>query len=155
VSGNVVTLSSIFSSTIVNTFSLVVGNVVNPYPAGVTSHFYGTIGVDTSNTTGTNSIVTITTALSACSFTFDPNYVYTNPANMMISLTTVNQFPTSGSIKVQFPFTRKWSQDLSTTRFMPITDGSMSCSSQSAVSLAPCRTSIPAFSAQEVSLAPW
>lgn len=135
ISGNVVTLSNIFTSDLVHTLSLVIGNVVNPYPAGQTSRFFGTIGVDTSNTTGTNSLVTITSALAACSFTFNPNFVYTNPTTMVVTITTVNQFPATGYINIQFPFNRRWSQDLDTTRLMPIVDGSMSCSSQSAVSL--------------------
>lgn len=153
-SGNVITLNNIFNSVYLNTFSLVIGNVVNPYPSGTTSHFYGTIGSSTSNTTGTNSVVTITTGTSACSFTFDPNSVETNPANMIISLTTVNQFPNTGYVGVQFPFTRKWSQDLDSTRYMPITDSSMACSSKSAVPPILARMLTPASSAAEAQPAP-
>ena len=48
-----------------------------------------------------------------------------------MTLTTVNSFPTTGTIGVQFASTRKWSQDLDSTRFMPITTGTMVCNNQS------------------------
>ncbi len=134
VSSNTVTLSNIFSSVLVQTFSLVISNVVNPYPAGQTGVFYGTIGPDTSNiTTATQSRVTITSATSSCGFTFNPNVVETSPTNITFTITTVNQFPVDGYIQMQFPFSRKWSQDLNSSRYMPILTGTMPCSSQSGV----------------------
>ena len=133
--GNVVTLSNLFSNTTVNTFSLIIGNVVNPYPAGQTSVFSGTIGADTSYaaTAGASNTVTITPAQSICSFTFNPNLVYTSPTDLIMTLTTVNEFPSLGTIGVQFPSSRKWSQDLDPARTMPISTGAMVCNSQSAV----------------------
>ena len=90
--GNVITLSNIFNNDIVHTFSLIVTNVQNPYPAGTTSVFSGTIGADTSfiNAFSTNSRVTIAPAASICSFTFTPTTVNSNTANLMMTLTTVN-----------------------------------------------------------------
>lgn len=87
--GNVITLSNIFSSVYVKTLTLKVVGVLNPYPAGQTSNFLGTIGSDSASSTDDSSVI-IVPATSACSFTFDPNTVYTNPANMIITITTIN-----------------------------------------------------------------
>jgi hypothetical protein len=76
---NQITLSGIFANnTILGTLTLLVGNVLNPYPAGKTSNFTGTIGSDTATANGVNSLVTITPATSFCSFTFLPNLVYSS-----------------------------------------------------------------------------
>jgi hypothetical protein len=142
--GNVITLSGIFNNVLVQTLTVVVANVSNPYPAGTTSIFSGSIGPDTSYTlnsaTTANSKVTISPAQSSCSFTFAPNSVYTSPTNLVMTLTTVNQFPAAGAILVQFPFSKVWSQDLVPTRTMPITTGAMVCTNQSAVPLPLART---------------
>ena len=132
-STNVLTLSNLFNNTIIKTLSIIVTNVLNPYPAGTTSNFSGTIGGNTAVPNGVYSVVTITAGASVCSFTFSPNYVYYNNSNMVFTLTTTNQFPSTGTILVKFPSNRLWSMDLNTTRYMPITSGSMVCASSSAV----------------------
>ena len=91
--GNVITLSGLFSNVLVYTLTVIVNGVSNPYPAGQTSTFSGTIGPDSSNSSvasTTNSRVTITAAQSACGFTFNPNFVYTSSTNLIMTLTTVN-----------------------------------------------------------------
>ena len=131
--------------------SVIIGNVVNPYPAGQTSVFSGTIGVDTSYTgAGNFNRVTITAAGSTCSFTFNPNFVYTSPTDLIMTLTTVNEFPSTGTIGVQFASTRKWSQDLDATRFMPISTGTMVCNNQSGVNKLIFRMSILQFNVLEM-----
>lgn len=132
VSGNVITLNSVFNNVIARTFSLMVTGVLNPYPAGITSNFTGSIGGNTATPNGILSLVTITPATSQCSFTFSPNYVYLSPATMIITLTITNQFPLNGQITVKFPSTRVWSQDLNTSRTIPILS-SMVCNNISAV----------------------
>lgn len=110
--GNLITLSGLFSNgTVLATLNLLITNVLNPYPAGKTSAFTGTIGVDVAvvNGAGVNSVVTITAAASVCSFTFSPNYVYSTQT-MVFTLTITNQFPANGTIGAQFPLTRLWSQ---------------------------------------------
>ena len=132
VSGNVITVSNLFNNTIVQNFSVMVSGIINPYPAQVTSDFLGSIGGNTAEPYGVNSYVTIITATtSSCSFTFAPNYVYESPANMIITFTTVNQFPYNGSIVVKLP--TKWSQDLNTTRAIPLLNSTMVCNNYSSV----------------------
>jgi len=132
VSGNVVTLTNLFANVVLRTFSLMVTGVLNPYPSGSTSNFTGSIGGNTATPNGLLSIVTITPATSTCSFTFSPNYVYLSSANMIITLTTNNQFPSNGTIVVKFPSTR-WSQELNTARTIPFVTGSMVCNNYSTV----------------------
>lgn len=135
---NQITLTGIFNNTILSTLTLIVGNVLNPYPAGRTSNFTGTIGSDVAVANGVNSLVTITPATSSCSFTFSPNTVYSS-SSMVFTLNLTNAFPLGGTIGVQFPLTRMWSQELDSTRLMPISS-SMVCGSQSSVLLSLCRT---------------
>jgi hypothetical protein len=131
---NQITLMGIFANnTILSSITIMIGNVLNPYPAGKTSNFTGTIGVDSAVANGVSSLVTITPATSVCSFTFSPNLVYSTE-NMVFTLTVTNQFPASGTISVQFPLTRLWSQELDSTRLMPISSA-MVCSNQSSVLL--------------------
>jgi hypothetical protein len=74
---NQITISNIFTSaTTIASITLLIGNVLNPYPAGKTYNFTGTIGSDVSQPNGVNSLVTITAAASVCSFTFSPSLVY-------------------------------------------------------------------------------
>lgn len=129
---NQITLSNIFTAgTILANFTLLVDNVLNPYPAGRTSNFTGTIGINVAVPNGVKSLVTITAATSICSFTFTPNLVYSTQS-MVFTLTVTNQFPVAGTIQAQFPLTRLWSQELDSTRLLPITT-SMVCGNQSAV----------------------
>jgi hypothetical protein len=119
------------AGTILASITLQVTNVLNPYPAGKTSNFTGSIGNDVAAPNGVLSYETITAANAVCGFTFSPNYVYSNE-NMIFTLTTVNVFPPTGTIGVQFPLTKVWSQELDNTRIMPI-GSSMVCNNQSTV----------------------
>jgi hypothetical protein len=131
--GNVITVSNLFNNTVVQNFSLMVSGIVNPYPAQDTSNFIGSIGGNNAEPIGVNSFVTITFAsTSACGFTFTANFVYQTTANMIISFTTVNQFPFNGSIVVKLP--TRWSQDLIPTRTIPVTNTTMVCNNFSSVS---------------------
>lgn len=145
---NQITISNIFSSgTVVSSFILLVGGVLNPYPAGKTSNFTGTIGIDVAVPNGVSSFVTITPATSICSFTFNPNLVY-KTQDMIFTLTVTNQFPSSGTIQVQFPLTKLWSLELDSTRSLPIST-SMVCGSQSSVIFNLFRMLTQQFNAQE------
>ena len=128
---NQITLNNIFAgSTVLASATIVVANVLNPFPAGRTSNFVGTIGSDTAVANNVNSLVTITPAASVCSFTFSPDTVYST-GSMIITLTVTNQFPSTGTIGVQFPLTKLWTNELDSTRALPISTG-MTCGSQSA-----------------------
>ena len=50
-----------------------------------------------------------------------------------MTFTTVNEFPASGTVQLGFSTTRQWSQDLDSSRTMPITDGNMVCANKSTV----------------------
>jgi len=129
--GNQVIYSGIFTaSTILANITLQISNVLNPYPAGKTSIFTGSIGNDNSSN-GVNAFINVVPAASVCGFTFSPNYVYSTE-NMIFTLTTVNLFPSTGTIGIQFPLTKLWSQELDSTRIMPI-NSSMVCNNQSVV----------------------
>jgi hypothetical protein len=74
---NQITITNIFTAaTTLANVTVLVGNVLNPFPAGKTSNFTGTIGSDVAQPNGVNSLVTITAAASICSFTFSPDLVY-------------------------------------------------------------------------------
>ena len=126
---------------------LMVTGVLNPYPAGATSNFTGSIGSNTATPSGVLSIANITTAACLSSFTFTPNYVYLSPANMILTLNITNQFPSNGYITVKFPSNRLWSQDLNTLRFIPIAS-SMVCNNYSAVAFFLLRMLSAEFSVQ-------
>lgn len=129
---NQITISNIFpNNTVLANITLLINNVLNPYPAGRTSNFTGTIGIDVAVANGVGSLVTITAATSSCSFTFNPNLVYSTQS-MVFTITLTNQFPVGGTIIAQFPLTRLWSQELDSTRLLPISN-SMVCSNQSSV----------------------
>jgi hypothetical protein len=126
------------AGTILANITLQVTNVLNPTPAGKTSTFTGSIGIDIAVPNGVQSFATITPAAAVCSFTFSPNFVYSN-ANMIFTMTTVNGFPPTGTIGIQFPLTKVWSKELDTTRLMPISS-SMVCNNQSTVIINQFRT---------------
>ncbi len=107
---NQITLSGIFNNnTVLASITLLIANVLNPYPAGKTSNFTGTIGVDVATPNGVGSLVTITSAAASCSFTFNPNLVYSTQS-LVFTITLTNQFPSGGTIVAQFPLSRLWSQ---------------------------------------------
>jgi hypothetical protein len=51
---------------------------------------------------------------------------------MIFTLTTTNEINSTGTVVVTFPITRRWTNDVSTTNYMPIAS-SMVCSNQSSV----------------------
>lgn len=51
---------------------------------------------------------------------------------MIFTLTTKNAIASSGTIVVTFPITRRWTNDVSTSNYMPIAS-SMVCANQSSV----------------------
>lgn len=130
-SGNLITLTGVFSSsTILANLILVVAGVQNPYPAVTTAAFTGTIGSDVAVTRNFKSIVTLTAAtFASCGFTFTPNYV-DSTESMIFTVTTTNPIPSAGSIKLTFPLTKLWSNELDTSRIMPISS-SMTCNQNS------------------------
>lgn len=109
-----------------------VSNVVNPYPAILTNYFIGTIGSDTSGTGFFSSQIQLEPdEFTSCYATFSPSTVNSTGA-MVFTIVPKNAIGTSGTIVIQFPSTRRWSNDLSTTNLFPITT-SMACTNYSAV----------------------
>ncbi len=109
-----------------------VNGVVNPVPALVTDYFYGTIGADTSGTGYFASTVILEpAAFLSCYVTFSPNIV-NSTADMLITVTPRNVIGAAGSIQVQLPVSRRWTNDISLTNYIPIST-SMVCSNKSAV----------------------
>lgn len=68
---------------------------------------------------------------TSCYSTFNPTTV-NSTSNMIITLQPKNQIQSTGFIVIQFPATRRWANDISTTNYMPILS-SMSCSNRSSV----------------------
>jgi len=79
---NQIIFSNIFAaSSIIRSVVVQISNVLNPYPAGRTSPFTGTIGIDVAvvnGPNGINSFVTIAPALCSSSFTYVDNLVSSN-----------------------------------------------------------------------------
>jgi hypothetical protein len=96
VNNNQIIFNNIFSNNfILRTATIIIANVLNPFPAGRTSPFQGTIGNDVAlvnGVNGVNSFVTITPASSSCKFTFSPNLV-SSTEDMIITLTLKNILP--------------------------------------------------------------
>ena len=87
---NELTLAGLFADgTLLQTLTLQISNVINPSPSGTTGHFTGSIGDDVASAIGVNSVVTLVAASSTCSFTFNPNIVYST-ANMVFTVTITN-----------------------------------------------------------------
>lgn len=133
VSGSKVVVSGIVSSnTFVGSLVLWVNNILNPTPAIVTDYFYGTIGSDVSGVGSyASSMVLLPGTFASCYITFNPNIV-NSTSDMILTLVPANPISSAGSIRVQFPASRRWTNDLSTTNNLPIST-SMSCSNKSSV----------------------
>lgn len=120
-------------STAIASVSIWVSNVLNPSPAISTDYFTGIIGTDTSGTGVFNSYVILDPGtFRSCYSTFVGSTV-NSTANMTITLNPLNTINAGGYIVIQFPG-RRWTNDLSSTNYLPIAT-SMSCSSHSAVSI--------------------
>ena len=133
VSGFKVIVSGIVtSSTYVANLVLWVSNILNPSPAFVTDYFYGTIGSDVSGAGSyASSMVLQPGTFSSCYITFNPNIV-NSTSDMILTIVPANPISSAGSIRVQFPASRRWTNDLSTTNNLPLS-ASMSCSNKSSV----------------------
>lgn len=133
VSGQKVIATGVVSTnTYISSLVFYISNILNPSPAITTAEFYGTIGSDTSGTGIFSSTVVLTASTFInCYITFSPNTVNSTSA-MVLTLVPQNAIPSGGSVTVQFPTNRRWTNDISTTNFIPI-NSAMSCSSQSSV----------------------
>jgi len=129
---NQITLSGLFAAgSNLQSIIIIVNNVQNPITAGQTGHFYGYIGDDVSSGFLDNSAPKILAASSICSFTFNPNIVYSSGQAMVYTLTTKNSFPSTGTITLTFPVSLMWSGELNPSRLMSIS--SATCSNRSTV----------------------
>ena len=109
---------------------LFVSNVINPSPAIMTDYFYGSIGADVSGAGYyASSVILQAGAFVSCSITFNTTTV-NSTADMILTIVPRNTIGSAGSIKVQFPSTRRWSNDISSTNLLPI-NPAMSCSNKS------------------------
>lgn len=133
VSGKIVIATGVVNTnTFISTLVLYINNILNPSPAITTDYFYGTIGSDVSGTgTYASTVVLQPGSFQSCYITFSPNIVNSTSA-MMLTIVPRNTIGSSGSIFIQFPASRRWTNDISNTNYMPITS-SMSCSNQSSV----------------------
>lgn len=123
----------ITTSTAIATVSVWVSNVLNPSPAIETAPFVGTIGPDVSGSgVFSSTAVLYPGTFTSCYSTFVPSTV-NSTGNMTLTFVPLNQIGAGGYLKITFP-NRRWTNDISTTNYMPITT-SMSCSSHSAVSM--------------------
>jgi len=140
-SNNITITNAIVSSTAVANVTIVVTNVLNPYPAITTSPFIIAIGSDTS-ASSTSSAITLTPAtFASCAVTFSPSSVNTTGA-MVVSITPSNKILANNSVVIAFPLSLQWSQDISTTHTLPI-GSSVTCSRVSGgVTAASCSGSV-------------
>lgn len=127
----VVATGIVTSNTFVASLVLWVSNIINPSPAITTDYFYGTIGSDT---TGpgyfASSLQLDPGTFLNCYITFSPTTV-NSTADAILTLVPKNAIGSAGSVKVQFPAARRWTNDISITNMLPIAT-SMSCSNKSA-----------------------
>lgn len=130
----VIATGLVSSNTIVSSVALWITNVVNPSPAITTDYFYGTIGSDTSGSgTFASTVILLPSTFLSCSITFTPSTV-NSTADMILTVVPQNSIGSSGSIVVQFPTNRRWTNDISSTNFLPIST-SMFCSNKSSVKI--------------------
>lgn len=129
---SVVISNFVSTNSVVSRISVWVSNILNPSPAITTDYFTGTIGTDTSGLGyfASNVILEPATFIS-CYSTFSPTTV-NSTSSMVITLQPKNQIQSNGYVVIQFPATRRWTNDISTTNFMPISP-SMSCTNRSSV----------------------
>lgn len=111
-----------------------IGNIQNPSPATPSGSFSGTLGNDISipSGTSTNGVQLTAGYFQNCTITFSPNYVYTQPSSMRVSLTPTDSHPAGATAVIQFPKSY-WTNDIS-AQSLPITS-SMSCSSLTSVQM--------------------
>jgi hypothetical protein len=122
------------TNTFISSIILWVHNILNPSPAFTTDNFYGTIGSDSTGIGFYASVVTLEPAqFLSCSITFSPNIV-NSTGNMILTMVPTNAIPSTGSIQVQFPSSLRWTNDLSSTNFLPISS-SMACTNVSNVNM--------------------
>lgn len=134
-SANQVTVRNfIVTPVIISKVSLWVSNILNPSPAILTAYFTGSIGNDNSGPGYYASSVQLEpSTFTSCYATFSPSTVNTT-ADMVFTLTPTNQILANGSLKIKFPSTRRWANDISSSNFFPISPV-MSCSNKSAVNV--------------------
>lgn len=131
--GNKVVASNLVSTnTFIGKLTIFISNILNPSPAIETAYFTGTLGSDTSGPGYYASNVALEPGtFTSCYSTFSPTTV-NSTSDMILTLVPKNQIPSTGLIVIQFPLTRRWVNDISTTNYLPIAS-SMACSSKSSV----------------------
>jgi len=129
ISNKTITISNAIPSIIaISSVTVVLNNVMNPYPAVTTSPFVCTIGVDTSLNDLSASLTIIPASFTTCAITF-ANQTVNTTSNMIVNLTTKNQITSNGEIRIKFPSTLRWTREASLTNLLPL--NSISCNSLS------------------------
>lgn len=110
--------------------TLIISNVLNPFPAITTSPFLVTIGSDYSANDPFAAVSLTPNQFTSTLITFNPSIVNTT-SSMVITLTTTNRLPIGSNIIIKFPYNLQWAEDVSTNHQLQLVPG-MSCSSLSA-----------------------
>ena len=108
--------------------TLIISNVVNPSPAGTTSPFLATIGIDYSAYDPFAALSLTPAIFTQCYLTFSPSIVNTT-ANLIVSLMLTNSIPAGGSILVSFPTSLSWIEDIAASTRKLVLSGSLVCNS--------------------------
>lgn len=99
---------------------------MNPSPAVKTGEFIGYLGDDVAVANGNTNVQLSPATFTNCYITFgNGSYVnQTSPA--IFNLTLLNQLNSSSSIRINFPSSKVWTNDISQS-ILPVQTGTMSC----------------------------
>ena len=99
---------------------------MNPSPAVKTGEFTGYLGDDVAVANGNTNVQLSPATFTNCYITFgNGSYVnQTSPA--IFNLTLLNQLNSSSSIRINFPSSKVWTNDISQS-ILPVQTGTMSC----------------------------
>ena len=155
VSGNTISFQNSFATVtdlFVKQVTITIGNLLNPSPAVKTGSFTGNIGTDVAVSNGGTAVQLEAATFSSCKISFGNGAYVNSTSPAIISLIPLNGLNSTSTIKIVFPAYKYWLNDLYST-ILPISQGSMSCSSISNVlSGVTCLGSFTAFTVTSSSL---
>lgn len=121
--------NAITTNQFISDVTLIISNVLNPFPAITTSPFLVTVGIDYSANDPFAAVSLSPDQFTNTLITFNPSTVNTT-SNMIFNIKTTNKLPIGASIIIKFPYNLQWAEDVSTNHQLPLASG-MSCSSLS------------------------
>lgn len=124
VGNNFTITGAVPATSAIATVSLTLSSVMNPSPALTTDPFLLAIGNDISVSSSASAITLTPASFLSCNLSFSPSTVNTT-SQLQVALSPANAISDGGYIKIIFPSSLQWSQDVSTNHALPLS--SVSC----------------------------